>query len=48
MQNYGWYMPMYHFLGTYVISGVTLVYAVLAATRLRPRVRLTPRRRRRP
>ena len=36
-----WYMPIYHFLGTYVIAGVTLAYALLAAGRLWPR----PRRR---
>ena len=45
MPHAGWYMPMYHFLGTYVIAGVTVAYALLACVRMRPRVRLTPKKR---
>lgn len=40
----GWYMWWYHFIGTYLIAGVTLAYAVLALSRLRPRIRLSPER----
>lgn len=36
---------MYHFIGTYVIAGVTVAYALLACVRMRPRVRLSPKRR---
>lgn len=45
MTHAGWYMPMYHFLGTYIIAGVTVTYALLALFRLRPRIRLTPKKR---
>lgn len=38
-----WDMWLYHFLGTYVIAGVTLAYALLALVRLRPRIRLHPK-----
>lgn len=42
MAHYGWYMPYYHFLGAFVIAGITLIYATLAALRLRPSVRNLP------
>ena len=45
MPHAGWYMGMYHFLGTYVIAGVTVAYALLACVRMRPHTRRAPNRR---
>jgi hypothetical protein len=33
------WLGVFHFLGTYVISGITVIYALVAMTRLLPRFR---------
>jgi hypothetical protein len=42
MMHYGWYMVWYHILGGFVIAGITIIYATLAALRLRPSTRNLP------